>query len=87
VISVGKQNEGTNLGYCHPSRSTVDELTAAMGGPGQNSMRVYDASKAKCNVQKPKYWVDAPASDTLWSTARDGEVVLTTTGDGVFARQ
>ena len=87
IISVGKQNEGTNLGYCHPSKSTVDVLTEAMGGPGQKSIRAYDASKAKCNVQKPRYWVDAPASDTLWSTARDGEIVLTTAGDGIFARE
>jgi competence protein ComEC len=87
VISVGKQNEGTNLGYCHPSKSTVDALTEVMGGQGAHSIRAYDASKAKCNVQKPKYWVDAAASDMLWSTARDGEIVLTTVGDGMFARE
>ena len=87
VISVGKQNEGTNLGYCHPNKSTVDALTEVMGGPGAHSIRAYDSSTAKCNVQKPKYWVDAAASDTLWSTARDGEVVLTTIGDGTFVRE
>jgi hypothetical protein len=27
-------------------------------------------------------WVDEPASDKLWMTARDGDVVLSTTGDG-----
>jgi hypothetical protein len=31
--------------------------------------------------------VDEPASDRLWVTARDGDVVLTTTGDGEFARE
>jgi hypothetical protein len=30
--------------------------------------------------------VDVPASERLWATERDGDVVLTTTGDGVFAR-
>jgi hypothetical protein len=29
-------------------------------------------------------WVDEPASDKLWVTARDGDVVLTTTGNGTF---
>ena len=58
-----------------------------MSGPGAHPIRAYDASKAKCNVQKSKYWVDVPASDALWSTARDGEIVLTTVGDGKFVRQ
>lgn len=38
-------------------------------------------------MQKPKYWVDTPASDTLWVTARYGEIVLTTAGDGMFTRE
>jgi competence protein ComEC len=31
-------------------------------------------------------WVSVPASSHLWATERDGDVVLTTTGDGVFRR-
>jgi hypothetical protein len=31
--------------------------------------------------------VDEPASDQLWVTARDGDVVLTTTGNGAFTRE
>jgi hypothetical protein len=33
------------------------------------------------------YWVDTPTSDRLWATERDGDVVLTTTGDGSFTRR
>jgi hypothetical protein len=32
-------------------------------------------------------WMDEPASDHLWVTARDGDVVLTTTGDGTFMKE
>jgi hypothetical protein len=30
--------------------------------------------------------VREPASDRLWSTSRDGDVVLQTTGDGTYFR-
>jgi len=85
VISSGKQGDGTNKTYCHPIKSTVDAVTAAIGGPATGKLRAYDNTKAKCNKQKPAYWSDVPSSDTLWSTARDGMIVLTTNGDGKFA--
>ena len=31
--------------------------------------------------------VAVPASDRLWATERDSDLVLTTTGDGTFARE
>lgn len=88
VISSGRQGEGTNRTYCHPIRSTVDTLNDALGGPGSATVRAFDgaASGVKCNKSKPSHWVDAPASDQLWVTARDGDIILTTTGDGVFTR-
>lgn len=45
-------------------------------------------SAASCSAgTTDAQWVDELASDKLWLTARDGDVVLTTTGDGVFVRE
>lgn len=88
VISSGKPEEGTNDGYCHPRSITIERLTNAMGGAGSQSIRAFDG-KIKCEKGKPapRHWVDIPASDTIWSTARDGDVVLTTSGDAEFQRR
>jgi competence protein ComEC len=88
VVSSGKPNEGMNDSYCHPRGQIVDRLTTALGGPGARSIRAYDG-RAHCekNAPRPEHWADVPASDRLFFTARDGDVVLTTTGDGVFVRE
>jgi competence protein ComEC len=85
VISAGKPDEGTNQTYCHPSSMTVQDLTAALGGPGAKTMRAYDAS-AVCKSGSTA-WLDVPANDRLWLTARDGDIALTTIGDGTFTRE
>jgi hypothetical protein len=85
VISAGKPGEGTNDTYCHPSSTTVQDLTAALGGSGAKTVRAFDA-KATC-TSGATAWLDVPASDRLWVTARDGDVALTTTGDGTFTRE
>jgi hypothetical protein len=36
---------------------------------------------------QPSDWIDVPTSDRLWATDREGDVVLATAGDGVFARE
>lgn len=88
VISSGKADEGTNKGYCHPRSATVEHLTAAMGGAGSKTIHAFDGGVA-CNAQHPAptHWLDVPASDHLWETARDGDVVLETKGDGVFVQK
>jgi beta-lactamase superfamily II metal-dependent hydrolase len=88
VISAGKPDEGTNDGYCHPRSVTVEHLTKAMGGPGAKTVRAFDGA-VKCDKKNPapEHWIDVPASDRLWATERDGDVVLTTTGDGTFTRE
>jgi competence protein ComEC len=85
VISAGKPHEGLNAGYCHPRASTVKRLTAFLGGPGSHTLRAYEATK--CEEHGEAAWVDVPASDRLWATERDGDVVLVTTGDGAFVRE
>jgi competence protein ComEC len=71
VISAGKPGEGTNDTYCHPSSTTVQDLTAAMGGAGGKTVRAFDAN-ATC-TSGATAWLDVPASDRLWVTARDGD--------------
>jgi competence protein ComEC len=85
VISAAKPGEGTNSGYCHPSSSTIENLTTAMGGAGAKTIRAFDVD-ASCIGVGDANWLDVPASDRLWLTARDGDVTLTTTGDGMFSR-
>jgi len=87
VISVGKKNAGMNKTYCHPRLLTVQALTNSMGGAGAEKIEAFDAESAvSCRKQKAKNWKKIAAADNLWCTARDGDVVLTTTGDGVFKR-
>jgi competence protein ComEC len=86
VISAGKPGEGTNAGFCHPRSVVVDNLTAAMGGAGAQTIRAFDGTTS-CSGGTGPGWIDVPASDHLWLTARDGDVTLTTIGDGTFTRQ
>ncbi len=85
IISSGKPDEGLNRAYCHPRASVVDALNRTLGGAGSKSVRAY--AESTCASPSVAGWIDAPASDRLWSTARDGDVVLVTTGDGVFTRE
>lgn len=86
VISAGRPGEGINNSYCHPRAETVRALTDVLGGPGTRTLRAFDSSFS-CHEEPPESWSDIPASDRLWATERDGDVVLTTTGDGVFTKQ
>jgi competence protein ComEC len=83
VISAGKPGEGTNATYCHPSAGVVTNLTTALGGAGSRTMRAFDSTQT-CTTSTTTNWLDVPASDRLWLTARDGDVVLKTIGDGTF---
>jgi competence protein ComEC len=86
VISAAKPGEGTN-DHCHPRSLVVENLTKAMGGPGTHTVRAFDgAVRCKPGEPQPEHRLDLPASDRLWVTARDGDVTLVTTGDGVFTR-
>lgn len=85
VISTGKPGEGTNATYCHPRKETVDALTAVLGGAGGRTIHAFPLV-TKCDASGAQ-WIDDPASDRLWVTARDGDVVVTATGDGVFTRE
>ena len=85
VISAGKSEESLNRGYCHPRDAVVNRLTAALGGPGRRTIRAFAGER--CDRATRDDWRDTPASDRLWATERDGDVVLTTSGDGRFSRE
>jgi competence protein ComEC len=88
VISAAKPEEGTNDGYCHPRSRVVTALTKATGGPGSKTLKAFDGEvHCEQGVPKKAHWVDVPASDHLWATERDGDVLLSTTGDGLFVRE
>ena len=70
----------------HPRASTVQSLTQVLGGPGAKPINAFDA-KVSCKQGTEANWIDVPASDHLWATQRDGDVVLSTTGDGTFVRE
>jgi competence protein ComEC len=86
VISAGKKGEGMNETYCHPRASTVRALTKVLGGPGSKAVHAFDG-RGSCKKSTDADWSDVAASDRLWATMRDGDVVLGTRGDGVFARE
>ena len=96
VISSGKPHEGLNATYCHPRASTVRRLTQhvdeanSANREGQASepppLIAYDRDD-RCDERDLAAWVPVRASSTVYSTARDGDVVLVTKGDGTFARR
>jgi competence protein ComEC len=85
VFSSGKKGEGTNAGFCHPFQRPVRLLTAETGGPSSNNIWAFDA-KIGCPHSNSSNWQNIPTSDHLWFTARDGDILLTTRGDGKFGR-
>ena len=84
VISAGKPAEGKNREYCHPRALVVQRLTRVLGGPGSRSLDAFDG--LRCDRATPADWLPVRTSDRLWATERDGNVVLVTSGDGVFER-
>jgi hypothetical protein len=85
VLSSGKPDEGVNRDYCHPRAVVVRRLTRVIGESAGAPLRAFDGDR--CDRAKPSDWIDVPTSSHLWATARDGDVTLVTTGDGVFTRE
>ncbi len=84
VVSAGSPGEGLNRDYCHPRALVVRRLSRVLGGPTSSTLEAFDGDR--CDRAQDSDWVAVPSSDALWATERDGDVVLTTTGDGTFRR-
>ena len=84
VISAGKPGEGMNRDYCHPRAIVVKRLSRVLGGEARRELVAFDGER--CDRATPADWVRVDASERLWATERDGDVVLETRGDGVFRR-
>ncbi len=86
VISSAKRGEGTNATYCHPVAETVERLNATLGdvpAPG-TADGLWAFVGTRCSARREEDWAEVPTSRRLFSTARDGHVTLTSTGDGTF---
>ncbi len=84
VISAGKPGQGTNREYCHPRALVVERLSRLLGAGNSQILEAFDGER--CDRAKADDWVPVAASDRLWATERDGDVVLTTAGDGNFSK-
>lgn len=88
VLSAGKPDEGLNREYCHPRAIVVRRLSRVLGGETSSTpastLQAFDGER--CDRAESSDWISVPSSDALWATERDGDVVLTTTGDGTFRR-
>ncbi len=85
VVSAGKPDEGINREYCHPRAQIIERLTHLLGGPGSKKLAAFDG--LRCDRAVRSDWVSVPTSDRLWATERDGDVVLSSRGDGAFERR
>jgi len=82
VVSAGEPGEGMNKGYCHPAKGTISNLDATLGDEQGKVLRAFAGTR--CDDSSGSHWADVATSEHLWATPRDGDVVLVTTGDGVF---
>jgi competence protein ComEC len=85
VISAAAPAERLNITYCHPRTLVVRRLTRVLGGPGTKTLESFDG--VRCDRATDSDWVAEPASDRLWATERNGDVVLSSPGGGVFVRE
>jgi competence protein ComEC len=85
VLSAGRPGEGLNREYCHPRAIVVRRLSRLLSGPATSTLEAFDGDR--CDRATGSDWVPVPSSDALWATERDGDIVLTTRGDGEFRRE
>ncbi len=85
VVSAGSPGEGLNREYCHPRAIIVRRLTRLLGAPTTSTLDAFDGDR--CDRARATDWIPVASSDALWATERDGDIVLTTTGNGEFHRE
>ncbi|MGH7293446.1 MAG: ComEC/Rec2 family competence protein [Polyangiaceae bacterium] len=87
VISAGKPGAALNRDYCHPRAGIVKRLSRVLGATTGTTTALEAFDGARCDRATPEDWVRVPASDALWATERDGDILLVTSGDGIFSRR
>jgi competence protein ComEC len=93
VVSAGHPDDERNREYCHPRALAMRRLSHALtangtGGGGEHAhLEAYEGSCTPERSKRASGWVDVPVSGRLFATERDGDVVLTTTGEGRFSRR
>jgi competence protein ComEC len=85
VISAGRPEQASNRESCHPRAAIVERLTKELGGGSSGSLASF--AGARCDRATERDWEEVPTTDRLWATERDGDIVLSTPGDGTFARE
>ncbi len=90
VLSAGHADDDRNREYCHPRALAMRRLSHALveRGGGENArLQAYQGPCKEGARAGAGEWVSLPVSGRLFATERDGDVVLTTTGEGKFARR
>jgi competence protein ComEC len=85
VISAGRPGDGYNRLFCHPRARVVQRLTKVLAGAASGTLDAFDGER--CDRSIGSDWSAVSTSEFLWATERDGDVRLTTTGDGAFRRE
>jgi competence protein ComEC len=85
VISAGKPGDGFNRTSCHPRALIVQRLTRVLAGSVAGTLDSFDGER--CDRSIASDWTAVSTSEYLWATERDGDVLLTTNGGGVFRRE
>jgi competence protein ComEC len=84
VISAGRPGEGMNRSFCHPRALVVARLTRFLSAARGLALVAFDGER--CDRARPSDWSPVASGEALWATPRDGDVVLTSAGDGTFER-
>jgi competence protein ComEC len=96
VISAGRPGEGFNRSFCHPRALVVRRLARVLSAwnapisletPRGESPLLDAFDGERCDRAIPSDWIAVSTGGALWATERDGDVVLTTIGDGEFRRR
>ena len=79
IISCGKKEVGTNVGYKHPRLSTIRNIDDLFSSNAENGkIWAYDDEDAK--------WRQHDRHEGLWVTTRDGTIVVNSDGNDIKVR-
>jgi beta-lactamase superfamily II metal-dependent hydrolase len=77
IISAGAKEVGTNVGYKHPRRSTIETYNDVAFGKAGDNGQLWAYHKDK------EAWRQVSRREGLWATPRDGTVTVYSDGNNV----